>query len=131
MASGHKITISPAGFRVAVSIDGEMLAESDQAILLAETGLPARYYFPPQDVRTDLLLPSASQTTCPFKGQASYWSVAAGGAVHEDLVWSYQTPIPGAAGIAGLMCFYNERVELTIDGERQPATGAARPGAAG
>jgi uncharacterized protein (DUF427 family) len=62
--------------------------------------------------------PSARETTCPFKGQASYWSVQVGDDIHADLVWSYQTPIPEAAGIAGLMCFYNERVELSIGGER-------------
>jgi uncharacterized protein (DUF427 family) len=88
-------------------------------VRLEETGLPARYYLPREDVRTEFLLPTAHQTTCPFKGQASYWSVRAGDAVHENLVWSYQTPIPEAAGIAGLMCFYNDRVELSIEGARQ------------
>ena len=66
-------------------------------------------------MRAELLGPSARQTTCPFKGEASYWSVQVGGDVHEDLVWSYQTPIPEAAAIA-LLCFYNERVELTVSG---------------
>jgi uncharacterized protein (DUF427 family) len=111
---GHRITISPAGRRVEVAIDGQQLAASDQALVLRETGLPDRYYLPPQDVRTELLRPTDSQTTCPFKGQARYWSVEASGQVHEDLVWSYPTPIPGAEQIAGLMCFYNDRVDLTV-----------------
>jgi uncharacterized protein (DUF427 family) len=120
MASGHKITITPSGQHVEVTLGGVKLAESDRAVLLDETGLPTRYYFPPEDVRTELLRPTSTQTTCPFKGQASYWSVTVDGDVHDDLVWSYQDPIPAAAGIGGLMCFYNDRVELTADGEQRP-----------
>ena len=121
MASGHQITITPSQLHIEVSLGGEKLAASDQAVLLEETGLPTRYYFPRQDVRTELLRPTDHQTTCPFKGEASYWSAEVGGEVHENLVWSYETPIPQAEGITGLMCFYNERVELTVDGQRQPA----------
>ncbi len=124
MASGHQITITPADLHVEVSLDGEKLAASDRAIVLEETGLPARYYIPRDDVRTELLQRTARRTTCPFKGQASYWSVDVGGQVHKNLVWSYETPIPAADGIAGLMCFYNEKVDLTIDGKRQSDTPA-------
>jgi uncharacterized protein (DUF427 family) len=120
VASGHTITITPANRHVEVRIGGELLAASDRAVLLAETGLPDRYYLPREDVRTDLPRPTATHTTCPFKGQASYWSAEANGEVHEDVVWSYQDPIPDAAGIAGLMCFYNDRVDLTV-GEEHPA----------
>jgi uncharacterized protein (DUF427 family) len=120
MASGHTITITPSGQHVEVTLDGEKLAESDRAVLLDETGLPTRYYLPREDVRIDLLQPTSSQTTCPFKGQASYWSAQVGGEVYEDLVWSYETPIPQSEGIAGLLCFYPERVELRVDGELQP-----------
>lgn len=122
MASGHTITITPAGRRIEVSVGGQKLAESDRALRLDETGLPARYYIPREDVRTDLLRPTARRTTCPFKGQASYWSAQVGDDIYKDLVWSYETPIPGAQQIAGLMCFYNERVELTIGDERQVGT---------
>jgi uncharacterized protein (DUF427 family) len=114
MATGHRITITPADQRVEITLGGEKLAVSDRALVLRETGLPARYYIPVEDVRTELLRPTARQTTCPFKGQARYWSVEAGGEVHQDLVWSYPTPIPAAGQIAGLMCFYNDRVELTF-----------------
>jgi len=76
-------------------------------------------------VRTDLLQPTAKRTTCPFKGQASYWSARIGGEVYQDLVWSYETPIPAAEQIAGLMCFYNERVELTLSEQHQPDPRAA------
>ncbi len=119
MAAWHKITITPAGVRIQVAVGGQQLADSDRAVLLTETGRPARYYIPREDVRTELLRPPARRTTCPFKGQASYWSVQAGDQIHDDLVWSYQTPVAQAEGIAGLMSFYNERVELTIGGERQ------------
>ncbi len=118
MASGHQITITPSDLHIEVSLNGEKLAESDRAVLLDETGLPARYYFPRQDVRTEFLRPTSRRTTCPFKGQASYWSAEVGGEIYDDLVWSYETPIPQAAGIAGLMCFYTERAELTIGGQR-------------
>jgi uncharacterized protein (DUF427 family) len=115
MATGHKITIAPAGVHVKVSLGGETLAESDRAVRLDETGIPARYYIPREDVRADLLRPSAQRTTCPFKGEASYWSVEAGGQLHDDVVWSYETPIDAAKQITGLLCFYTERgVELTV-----------------
>ena len=120
MASGHTITITPAERHIEVSVGGQLLASSDRALRLDETGSPARYYIPREDVRTDLLQPTARQTTCPFKGQASYWSAQVGGEVYENLVWSYQTPIPAAEQIAGLMCFYNDRVELTVSDEHQP-----------
>jgi uncharacterized protein (DUF427 family) len=125
MASGHQITITPSQLHVEVTLGGEKLAGSDRAVLLDETGLPTRYYFPREDVRTELLRPSSRHTRCPFKGQASYWSAEVGGEVYDDLVWSYETPIPQAQGIAGLMCFYSERVELTVDGEREPARPAS------
>ena len=119
MATGHTITVTPANVHVEVTLGGEKLAESDRPVLLDETGLPTRYYLPRDDVRTDLLKPTDTATTCPFKGQASYWSAEVGGETLDDLVWSYENPIPQAEGIAGLMCFYPDRVELMVNG--QPA----------
>ena len=127
MAAGHRITITPAQLHVEVRLGGEKLAESDRVVLLDETGLPTRYYFPREDVRTELLRPTGRRTTCPFKGRASYWSAEVGGEVHEDLVWSYETPIPRAQGIAGLMCFYSERAELVVDGKHQAGPRASSP----
>jgi uncharacterized protein (DUF427 family) len=120
MTQGHRITITPSDLHVEISVDGEKLASSNHPVLLDETGLPTRYYLPREDVRLELLRPTTTETTCPFKGQASYWSVEVGGKVHDDLVWTYESPIPQAEGVAGLLCFYNERVDLAIDGERQP-----------
>ena len=125
MASGHTITITPAELHVEVTLGGQKLAESDRPILLEETGLPTRYYLPREDVRTDLLRPTDTATHCPYKGDASYWSAQVGGQTYEDVVWSYEAPIPEAAGITSLMCFYPERVELTVSGERQPSSQAA------
>jgi uncharacterized protein (DUF427 family) len=119
MTQGHRITITPTDLHVEVAVGGETVAESQHPVLLDETGLPTRYYLPRQDVRTELLRPTSTETTCPFKGQASYWSVEVGGELHDDIVWSYESPIPQAEGVAGLLCFYNERVDLIIDGERQ------------
>jgi len=101
---------------VVVSIDGQVLADSTRPTVLYETGLPPRYYLPKSDVRMDLLTPTASSTACPYKGWASYWSVDVGGVTHEDLGWSYRTPLPESAAIAGLVCFYNEKVALELDG---------------
>ena len=121
MAQGHRITITPSRLHVEVIVGGEKVAESDRPVLLDETGLPTRYYLPPDDVRTELLRSTSRETTCPFKGRASYWSLEVGDEVHEDLVWSYEAPIPEAEGITGLLCFYNERVELRVDGAKMTA----------
>ena len=119
MAKGHTITTNEATSHVVVTLGGEKVAETDRPVLLDETGLPTRYYLPREHVRTDLLHATDLHTTCPFKGEASYWSAEVAGQVYNDLVWSYETPIPGAEQIAGLMCFYPDRVELSVDG--QPA----------
>src|SRR5438094_6016609 len=114
MARGHRITISPAGQHVEVSVGGEKLAASDRAVVLNETGMPPRYYIPREDVRTGLLRRTTHSTTCPFKGEASYWSAEVGGELYENVAWSYEAPIPRAAEITGLMCFYNDRVGLSV-----------------
>jgi uncharacterized protein (DUF427 family) len=67
----------------------------------------------------DLLRPSGSHTSCPYKGTAEYWSVVIGDTVHEDLVWCYRTPLPESQKIAGLAAFYNEKVDVFVDGELQ------------
>ena len=114
MARGHSITIRPAELHVEVAVDGEKVAESDRPVLLDETGLPTRYYLPRDDVRAELVGPTNTKTTCPFKGDASYWSLRVDGRVYEDVAWSYEDPIPDAEGIAGLVCFYPDRVELSV-----------------
>jgi uncharacterized protein (DUF427 family) len=114
MAPGHTITITPSDVRVEIAVNGTVVAESNRPVLLNETGLPTRYYLPPDDVRTDLLRPTNFHTTCPFKGEASYWSLVLDDEVFDGVVWSYETPLASAGAIAGLMCFYPERVAMKI-----------------
>ena len=101
---------------VRVLVDGEVVADSTRSTVLYETGRPARYYLPKSDVRMDLLIATDSSSACPYKGWAEYWSVFTGGSTHEDLAWGYRTPLPESAAIAGLVCFYNEKVDIEIDG---------------
>lgn len=114
MTTAHTITIVPAKVHVQVKVGGQTVAESDQAMRLDETGLGPRYYLPASDVRTDLLKPSELRTTCPFKGEASYWSVQVGDELHENVVWSYPQPLEGKEALTGLLCFYDEKVNQTI-----------------
>lgn len=114
MATGHEVTIAPADLHVEVAVNGQVVAKTDRPVALEETGLPTRYYLPRDDVRMDLLRPTDKHTTCPYKGEASYWSLHLGDDVLENVVWSYETPIPSAEGITGLLCFYNDRVELAV-----------------
>ncbi len=116
MAPGHRITITRSDVHVDVVVGGEKVAESRRPVVLEETGLPPRYYLPKDDIRTEVLRPSSRTSRCPFKGDASYWSVEVGGKVYDDVAWSYEHPIPGARQIAGLVCFYPERVDMTIGG---------------
>jgi uncharacterized protein (DUF427 family) len=117
MTSGHTITTEPASGRVQIVIAGETLADSTRAVQLHETGLPTRYYLPRDDVRMDRLVATDLQTTCPFKGNAEYWSARIGDRELTGVAWSYPEPIEGREDIAGLVCFFNERVdELIVDG---------------
>ena len=104
---------------VRVELDGVVLAESIRAQLLFEHPiLPVRSYLPPEDVIVPLR-PSATRTRCPYKGEASYWSVELDGRTIDDLAWSYPEPLPAAAPVAGLICFFNERVDVSLGGHRQ------------
>lgn len=102
--------------RVEVRVGGHLLASSARPLLLFETSLPTRYYLPFADVRSDLFEPSDLVTTCPYKGRARYWSVRVGDTVVRDLAWSYPDPIPENPKIRDLVCFFNERIDLTVDG---------------
>jgi uncharacterized protein (DUF427 family) len=112
-----RVDILASSRRVRVEVDGVTVAESVRPHILFETGLPPRYYLPLSDIRMDLLRPSTTQTHCPYKGTASYWSVDTGHATHPDVVWIYRTPLPESQKIAGLACFYNEKVDIYLDGE--------------
>ena len=98
------------------------MAETTRARLLFETQLPLRFYLPREDVRVELH-PSAARTYCPYKGEASYWSVDAGGRRRDDLGWSYEQPLPDAVAITGLVAFWDEQVDVFLDGERRERPG--------
>jgi uncharacterized protein (DUF427 family) len=112
-----RIDVLKSTRHVRVLLDGEVVADSRRAKILFETGLPPRYYLPADDVRTDLLVPSATKTRCAYKGSASYWHVDVGGRRHDDLVWTYAAPQHDAEPVRDLLCFFNERVDLELDGE--------------
>jgi uncharacterized protein (DUF427 family) len=114
-----RVDILHSSRHVRVEVDGVTIAESTSPRLLFETGLVTRYYFPKPHVQMDLLVPTDTVTHCPYKGQAAYWSVRVGDSLAEDLAWSYRTPLPESQKIAGLVAFYNERIDLEIDGVRQ------------
>lgn len=111
-----RVDILASSRHIRVEIDGVTVADSHQPRILFETGLRPRYYLPMTDIRMDLLRPSSTQTHCPYKGTANYWSVDTGTAVHEDVVWFYRTPLPESQKIAGLASFYNEKVDVYVDG---------------
>ncbi|TDD33663.1 DUF427 domain-containing protein [Actinomadura sp. KC06] len=119
-----RVDVLAASRNVRVEVDGVTVAESSSPRLLFETGLPVRYYLPKTHVRMDLLEHTETVTRCPYKGTAEYWSVRAGGNVHEDLAWSYSTPLDESRKIAGLVCFYSEKVDIFVDGVLQPRPSA-------
>jgi uncharacterized protein (DUF427 family) len=115
-----RVDVLPSERHVRVEVAGELVAESRRPHALFETALPTRWYLPADDVDWDKLVPTGTTSTCPYKGTARYWSVRAGGQEHRDLAWSYPDPIPENPRIKDLVCFFNEKVDLTVDGERQP-----------
>jgi uncharacterized protein (DUF427 family) len=120
MTPGHTISIVPARSQVEVRLGDQLLATTDRAMKLDETGLPTRYYLPRDDVRMDLLRPTTFHTTCPFKGEASYWSLNIDGETHDGIVWSYETPTAQAAEVKAMLSFYPDRTEVTVDGQPLP-----------
>ncbi|HEX3649295.1 MAG TPA: DUF427 domain-containing protein [Pseudonocardiaceae bacterium] len=104
---------------VRVELDGLVLAESSSPVLLFETGLPTRYYLNRTEVDFSHLEPSPTVTQCPYKGRTTgYWSVRSGDTTHADLAWCYDFPLSAVQQIAGLIAFYNEKVDIVVDGER-------------
>jgi uncharacterized protein (DUF427 family) len=116
MSAGHTVTISPSDAHVEVRLGDQVLATTDRAKRLTETGLPDRWYLSQDDVRMDLLRKTSFQTTCPFKGEASYWTAEVDGTSHDGIVWAYEAPIEAAADIAGYLSFYPTRTAITVDG---------------
>jgi uncharacterized protein (DUF427 family) len=114
----HRIDVLASSRHVRLELDGQVLAESSRPMLLFETMLPVRYYLLREDIRAELS-PSDTRTYCAYKGQASYWSATVGDRVVPDIAWAYQQPLHDAAQVAGLTAFFDERVDVVLDGERR------------
>jgi uncharacterized protein (DUF427 family) len=115
-----RVDVLASSRHVRIEVAGATVAESSSPRLLFETGLPERFYLPRPHVRLDLLVPSDTVTHCPYKGRAEWWSVRTpDGAVHADLAWSYRAPLPESQKIAGLIAFYDEKVDVIVDGVRR------------
>ena len=115
MTQGHTITTHTEDQHVEVRLDGEVVASSDHPVLLEETGLATAYYLPRADVQANLRGIDLS-THCPFKGDASYWSIQAGGKDHDAIAWSYEDPKEGAEEIQGHLAFFADRAEILVEG---------------
>jgi uncharacterized protein (DUF427 family) len=106
---------------VRIELDGTVLAGTGSPVMVFETGLPTRYYVNRTEVAFEHLRPSATVTSCPYKGKTSgYWNVDVGGTTYPDLAWAYDFPTRQLLPIAGMIAFYNEKVDIIVDGERLP-----------
>ena len=113
--AGHPITIEPTKGRVQVRVNGELVADTTGALALQEATLPAVQYIPIGDVAQEKLTRSDTSTYCPFKGDASYFSVrSAAGDTVEDVIWTYEQPYPAVAAIAGHVAFYPTKAEISV-----------------
>jgi uncharacterized protein (DUF427 family) len=113
--SDHPVWTEPCARRVRAFLDGVAVVDSTRALLLLEAGHLPVYYFPPEDVRIDLLEPTDKSTHCPHKGEASYWSVAVGDRVARNAVWSYQDPLPERGDIRGYLALYWNRMDAWFE----------------
>lgn len=111
----QRIDCLDTGRHVVVTVGGSVLADSRRPTLLLETHLPPRHYLPREDVRMDLLVPSDTVTVCAYKGEATYWSAVVGDEVIPDVAWTYTDPLTDAEPVRDLICFYDERVDLTVE----------------
>lgn len=120
----HRIDCLRSSRHVTLSIGGQVVADTRRPTYLYETNLPPRVYVPAEDVRTDLLSTSPTITYCAYKGRASYFSLGAGDARIEDVAWTYEAPLHDGRPVAGLICFYAERFDETVDGvpQERPVT---------
>lgn len=114
-----RVDVLRSSRHVRIEVAGTTVADSHIPTLLFETGLPVRCYLPKTDVAMHLLTPTDRVTQCSYKGIARYWTVVVDGTEYGDVVWGYDTPVRESIPIAGLVCFYDERVDVFVDGELQ------------
>jgi uncharacterized protein (DUF427 family) len=116
--AAHRIDVRESSSHVRITVGGEVIAESRRPRVLEETRCPTRWYLPRQDVRVELLERTNTHSHCPYKGDATYWSVRIGDRLVPDAAWSYEDPLPERDDIRGLLCFYTSRVDrFEVDGE--------------
>jgi uncharacterized protein (DUF427 family) len=114
-SAGHPITIEPTKGRVQVRVNGELVADSTAALELREASLPVVQYIPLSDVVRERLTRTDTSTYCPFKGEASYYSVTgSAGDTVQDVIWTYEQPYPAVAAIAGHVAFYPNKAEISV-----------------
>ena len=121
-SAGHPITIEPTSGRVQVRVNGELVADTTAALELCEATLPAVQYIPigdlVQDLVEDRLTRTDTSTYCPFKGDASYYSVTtSAGDTVDDVIWTYEQPYPAVAAIAGHVAFYPNKAEISVSAQ--------------
>jgi uncharacterized protein (DUF427 family) len=114
----HRVDIRRSSRHVRIELDGELLAESSRPHMVFETSLPVRFYLPRADVRLDPQ-PTEKRSRCAYKGEAHYLAVEVNGATRGDLMWSYDHPLPEAAALQDLVAFFDEKVDVTLDGQRR------------
>ena len=111
----HPITVEPTGKHVTVTVNGEVVADTDDALTLQESTYPAVQYIPMRDVAQNVLKPSDTTTYCPYKGDASYYlGRPPRGDIVEDVIWTYEQPYPAVADIAGHVAFYPDKAEIVV-----------------
>jgi len=114
-----RVDILPSSREIRVEVDGVTIAETSNALFLFETNLRTRFYMPKTSVNWKYLTESKTVTSCPYKGDAWYYNVTVNGKEHKDAIWWYKHPIAESARIAGYVCFYNEKVDIFIDGVKE------------
>lgn len=120
----HRVDAIHSNRTIKIVVNGETIAESDNPVMVFETGLTTRYYLPPEDVNEQYLTTTETHSVCPYKGKADYWTVTANGEQYEDIVWAYPDPIAEMPKLKGLKAFWTEKdkaIEIYIDGQLQSA----------
>ena len=115
----HRVDVLESSRHVKAIVNGVIVAETHRPKILFETSLPPRYYFPPEDLRTEFLVESETKSVCPYKGIASHWSLAVDGEHVEDAAWGYPETLPETTKVKGHFCFYDNKADLEVDGKRQ------------
>ncbi len=117
----YEIRFEPCAKRVRIEFNGTWVADSSRALIVHETRAPSMYYFPPEDVSMDFLEKTALQTHCPFKGNASYWTLRVGDQVAENAAWAYEDPLRDAVSIRGYLSFYRNKIAALYEGDEEVA----------